>query len=431
MRRNTKILGFLKKPTSPLTPVSLSPAQTLDSNILYRIFRYFIANTHQTALRFHRGLAAFEGKSDLNIISRVHPGQIDLLHATHTCRPWYTAGVRILYTRVFLINLKSLESWAQTITNCSSLASLVREVYLLDQSLVKTSFLDGRRRRKGLQHARMSVVEALRCCLSVDQLVVTNRTCDQNLLISQEEAFVEGSSLTSCLRRFTIFGYTDVANDQHIPVMPLHLTLSHLETLCLREVSFYRAHSLPYLPRLRTLQIVQCRRGSMSLQMISSVTLPALEILHLYDSIFPIDGDGLNNLRTLHVIGGEPNIISHCPRTEFFAFDFDPNNPPSFPTPLKRISCLTVLVPLGNGEDIVEGSRIVGVSVEFVKSLSMNALTQLVVLLDSSSKYTYHPADYAIDLVRDGLQKWARYRNIKLQVAVNGELIDTAFSIPY
>ncbi|KAK7693960.1 hypothetical protein QCA50_003535 [Cerrena zonata] len=420
IRRNSKILAFLKKSPDSAAPTSLSPAQALDSDVLRRILSHIVVNTHEAALHFHRGFPAFGEKSSLNIISHPHPGQADLLHAIHTCRLWYAAGVRILYARICLVNIKSIGAWAQTIINCPSLASLVKEVYLLDQNHVKTSFLENRRRRKGLQLARTSVVEALRCCLSVDQLVVTNRTCDQTLLIPLEEAFVEGSSMTSSLQRFTVFGYTDVYNEQHIPVIPSYLTLPHLETLCLREVSFYRAHSLPYLPRLRTLQIVQCRQVSLSLQVISSVTLPALETLHIYDSTFPVGGDGLNNLRTLHVLGGEPGIVSCCPRAEIFAFDFDYNNPPSFSMSLNRVLSLTALLPLGDGEDVGEGPRIVGIFVDFIKSLSLDSLTHLIVILDPMWKYTYHPTDYAADLVRDNLQKFARWRDIKVEVIVKG-----------
>ena len=419
IRRNSKIFSFLKKPSSPISPTSLSPAHGLDSVILRKIFNFFLPDTYEAALRFHRGVAAFEGRS--NTVSRPHQGQIDLLHAIHTCRIWYTAGVQLLYTRVFLVNVRAIGAWAQTITSYPSLASMVREVYLLDQNIIKTSFLDGRKRRKALHHARTAVIEALRCCLSVEQLVVTNRSCDQTLLIPLEEGFVEGSSLRSSLQRLTVFGYTDLANDQHIPVMPSHLTLPHLETLCLREVSFFRSHSLPYLPRLRTLQIVQCRRVSLSVQVISSVTLPALETLHLYESTFPVDGDGLNHLRTLHVLGGETGAIARCPKVKVFAFDFDPNNPPTFPTGLDGVSLLTVLLPLGAIEDVSGGSRVVHIFVDFIKSLSLSALSHLILILDPLSKYTYYPADYALDTVNTGLQKYAYSRGIKLDIKVKGE----------
>ena len=111
IRRNSKIFSFLKKPSSPISPTSLSPAHGLDSVILRKIFNFFLPDTYEAALRFHRGVAAFEGRS--NTVSRPHQGQIDLLHAIHTCRIWYTAGVQLLYTRVFLVNVRAIGAWAK------------------------------------------------------------------------------------------------------------------------------------------------------------------------------------------------------------------------------------------------------------------------------------------------------------------------------
>lgn len=289
----------------PSGPPSVSVAQCLPPEVLLLIFGHLVHLRRDTRvscstdpeLQFKR--QSFALHSAEQTVRR----QQYLLRAALTCRSWYTVGVELLYTAPFLSTTRSVDLFRRTLCEESSqLSRFVKDVYLPVTSQGKTSdalcWFWGRRNSK----AELDEASVLLNQLKTSLHALTLRHAVKPNLVSMTplDTLLHNSSIANSLEHLTVFGSTFEARyHPQFSLVPALIspptesgpTLSNLRTLCLRGLYILPTSTLPYLPHLETLQLVQNYYFSSvgldaDCKLVRSNSLPALRTLELFGEHF-------------------------------------------------------------------------------------------------------------------------------------------------
>lgn len=303
------------------------------------------------------------------------------------CREWYRMGISILYTRVFILSDRHLRFFARTVSKTRDLASLVKQVTILedpDVDLTPSPSSSSRRVFSKLNLAplrtrkpREDFAIILSSCTSLDTLSI--RRChiprDGQLFLPHDFARTVGHTLC----RLTLFPSRSVSFSPQSWLDPT-IPLSALQILCLRSLIIPDDFSFPSLPHLHTLQIVQCvsrRSDSRGDLTITDRELPSLHTLELYQNTneVTIEDKVLLQLKCLTAVGPkEMQLLSTWARTR----SKEQKHPMSL-THLKSLTYGSTWYPLPNA-DMTGGSGDIG-------GLSLRCLESLYVVVWARPEY--------------------------------------------
>lgn len=157
----------------------------------------------------------------------------------------------------------------------------------------------------------------LRSCPTIESLLIRKFVAKQQTsLFPLEVDFARVASQT--LRKLTLFPTTESRLSPHSPDswLSCNITLQALEVLCLRSITIPDNFTLPNLPRLHTLQIIQTAprfphgRGDIRLY---PRDLPLLRTLDLYQNMSELNiGETiLSNLKRLSIVGRKELQLPH------------------------------------------------------------------------------------------------------------------------
>lgn len=299
--------------------------------------------------------------NDHNTVSSPDDAQLDVVHGILVCRAWSLAGISILYARPYLISDTSVELFARTLWENYSLASLVKDLFFLDQNY-RQMFKPGRRR---LTPSPVSLIETLRACSSISRLTITShyRDCLSSPFTS---SLLQAGLYRTMLRKLVIFG---------TPISIGMLDIPPLEELYVREMSFDLEC---YFPSLHTLVVAQCDIFIFDQSPKSHFPLksyPYLRNLELYENYagYIMDPALLQRLHRLHLVGpAEVMVFEEWGQTPYldnlrhltlgYSYSFKDDPTPYLPSALETLTFLVHLqvdlntvrpfIEPGNLEDI-------------------------------------------------------------------------------
>ena len=334
--------------------------RNLPPELILTVFRWLSQTIYPLAFTYTPRFPAFFFNG--NVVSEPDIGQVTLANVGLVCRAWCSLGQKVLYARPFLVSHQRLRLFARTLADAPQLATYVQQLFVLNQesstspnwaiSLLPPTQVDSE------PSLRQDIISCLQSCSLVTTIVFSMRYQMFHSILPFDQALIDASFISSRLRKLTIYGATfpTFAGDPHF--LSPDILLPNLEVLCLRELSSLSQHDLPVFPRLHTLQIVECFKGSgdRSEPWVTAATVPSLRTLELYGNYSPflLDERCLHGLQTLHFVGplkANQSGFSHWGNPKFmtqlshltFGQDFIPE--PSFLSYLPpTVETLTFLI---------------------------------------------------------------------------------------
>jgi hypothetical protein len=256
----------------------------------------------------------------VDLLTPLRKAQLDLLHLSLVSRLWYSAGLSNLYRHPHLFSLPQVQAFHATLLAKPAYAGYVRKVFILDPTRknphIVRNPIERIKEDRRAQRARKTIRTALARCIPVDVMHLhVLETSSSSAVFPVNDVFGP-RSVGSHLRRLTLFGYDmGEAGDSYLPRLRVfgaksrHLGLPVLETLCLRDISLGSSLHFPpfYLPRLRTLQIIDSHRHGTPGEALTlrSTEFPSLKRLALYNNRCKIlvEEALASKIKELHLIG--------------------------------------------------------------------------------------------------------------------------------
>lgn len=119
-------------------PITYPGVQFLPAELLLQILGYLSDSMYSDAFKFTRYYPAIVCVK--NQVRGADSGQAALVSASLVCKTWCSHATELLYSRPFLISLRAVELFAATISGSSELATLVKDICILEQGRSSISF---------------------------------------------------------------------------------------------------------------------------------------------------------------------------------------------------------------------------------------------------------------------------------------------------
>lgn len=270
------------------------PSTQLATELLIIIFEHLLpisSYTEAFLFRINPALVFFQWP-----LLQAPPYYADLLSCLTVSRAWHDVAVTALYSRPLLMSNRHVIKFCDGLQKNPELGALVKHLFLLNdhREYQPESFMELWAAEFSRSRARAALIATLRLCTSLVSLTLTGRNRYGASVLPIDPAFVKSSNIGQHMRKLTIYGSPlPVQWGRDFFLLP-QTKLPALEALCLREVCIHSDFTLPLLPNLHTLQLVQCYHDVSSTQAspsrkpkelhISLEQLPELRVLHLFSN---------------------------------------------------------------------------------------------------------------------------------------------------